>query len=106
MADYAIYMMANRSGGLYVGVTNDLVRRVDQHRRGENPGFTQRYRMTRLIYVEFYHDVHEAIAREKQIKGWVRRRKEALIRQANPKRRDLWDDFVGRHSLASRTVST
>ncbi len=89
MAEYAVYIMANRSGTFYVGVTNDLVRRVDQHRRGEVPGFTRRYHITRLLRAEFYGDVYEAIAREKQIKGWVRRRKEALIREANPERRDL-----------------
>ena len=94
MAEYAVYIMANRSGALYVGVTNDLVRRVDQHRHGEVPGFTQRYHITRLVHVEFYGDIYEAIAREKQIKGWVRRRKEALVRQANPQRRDLWEDIV------------
>ncbi len=94
MTEYAVYIMANNSGALYVGVTNDLARRVDQHRRRVLPGFTRQYRITRLVHAGYYGDVYEAIAREKQIKGWVRRRKEALIRQSNPQRRDLWEDII------------
>jgi putative endonuclease len=93
MREYAFYMMGNVSGTLYSGVTGELVQRVDQHRRGEAPGFTKRYHITRLLYVEYYSDVHDALAREKQVKGWVRRRKLALIRATNPEFRDVWEDL-------------
>jgi putative endonuclease len=94
MAEYAVYIMANRSGTLYIGVTNDLVRRVDEHRRGAIPGYTRRYHVTRLVHAEFYGDVYEAITREKRLKGWVRRRKVALIRASKPEWRDLTEAIL------------
>ena len=94
MSEYAVYIMANRSGALYIGVTNDLMRRVDQHPCGAVPGFTQRYHITRLVHAEFFGDVYEAITREKQLKGWVRRRKVALIRASNPEWRDLTEAIL------------
>ena len=88
MRAYYVYIMASRSRVLYTGVTNDLPRRVDEHKRGLIPGFTSTYRITRLVHFEAFADVHEAIAREKQIKGWVRARKIRLIEQHNP----TWED--------------
>src|SRR5205809_7710912 len=76
--------MASRSRVLYTGVTNDLARRVDEHKRSLTPGFTSRYHITRLVYFEEFGDVRDAIAREKQLKGWVRSRKMRLIEQKNP----------------------
>jgi putative endonuclease len=84
-----VYIMASRSRVLYTGVTNDLGRRVNEHKQGLIAGFTQRYRITRLVHFEAYADIREAIAREKQIKGWVRSRKIKLIEERNPLWRDL-----------------
>ncbi|MGH7812570.1 MAG: GIY-YIG nuclease family protein [Candidatus Binataceae bacterium] len=81
---YYVYILASRRGVLYVGITNSLERRMAEHRSGETPGFTKRYNVTRLAYWEEYADVTVAIAREKQIKGWSRAKKIALIKAQNP----------------------
>ena len=91
MKQYYVYIMASRSRRLYVGVTSDLERRVGEHKAGEVPGFTRKYNMDRLVYVEEYGEVEEAIAREKQIKGWRREKKVGLIEAMNP----LWEDLSG-----------
>ena len=93
MRDYYVYIMTNRSKTLYVGVTNNIARRVYEHKHMLKEGFTRRYLMDRLLYYEATNDVEGPIQREKQIKGWVRRRKVALIESANPTWRDLSDDF-------------
>ncbi|MGD0075472.1 MAG: GIY-YIG nuclease family protein [Candidatus Binataceae bacterium] len=80
-----------RRGPSITGVTNDLARRVHEHKAGLVPGFTLRYRVTRLVYVEQTNDVSAAIAREKQIKSWSRSKKIALIESVNPQWRDLSD---------------
>ena len=90
MADYYVYIMTNEAGTLYTGVTNDLVRRILEHKQKLIPGFTRRYNLTRLVYYEVTPDVRAAIAREKQIKGWLRRKKVALVESMNPEWRDLW----------------
>jgi putative endonuclease len=82
--------MASRSRVIYTGVTNDLARRVDEDKRSLTPGFTNRYHITRLVYFEEFGDVRDAIAREKQLKGWVRSRKMRLIEQKNP----TWEDLA------------
>jgi putative endonuclease len=89
MRQYYIYIMTNRSGTLYTGVTNDLARRVYEHRNKLIPGFTAKYNITKLVYFEAIDDVRTAIAREKQIKGWLRAKKVALIESVNPS----WDDL-------------
>jgi|SRR6266851_8730728 len=81
---FFVYIMSSRNGVLYTGVTNDLERRTSEHKRGEIAGFSKRYRVNRLVY-----DVVEAIAREKQIKGWVRRKKVELVKSMNPRWKDL-----------------
>ncbi len=86
---YYVYMMTNSSGTLYTGVTGNLKRRVWQHKRKRIRGFTSRYNITRLVYYEQTDDVRAAISREKQIKGWVRDKKIALIRKKNPRWEDL-----------------
>ncbi len=96
MRDYYVYIMTNKSGTLYVGVTNDLERRATEHKRGVLEGFTKRYAMDRLLYYESAPDAKAAIQREKQIKGWMRRKKLALIREMNPRWRDLADDWIDR----------
>jgi putative endonuclease len=93
MADFAVYILANRSRTIYVGVTNDLGRRIEEHRAKVVPGFTQTYRLDKLVYYEMTSDVRSAIAREKQIKGWRREKKLALIESLNPTWRDLGEDW-------------
>ena len=77
---YYTYIVASRSRTLYTGVTNNITRRVSEHREGVIAGFTKRYRVHRLVWYEPTRDVRRAIAREKEIKGWSRAKKEALIR--------------------------
>jgi len=85
--------MTNRTGTLYVGVTNNLQRRVWEHRSRLVPGFTSRYAIDRLVYAEETNDATEAIQREKEIKRWRRNKKEALIESTNPEWRDLSLDW-------------
>jgi putative endonuclease len=87
--------MTNHSRTLYTGVTNDLQRRVREHQQKQIPGFTQKYNITHLVYYEETPDVKAAIAREKQIKGWLRSKKIALIESLNPGWRDLSDEWDG-----------
>ncbi|MGE5217663.1 MAG: GIY-YIG nuclease family protein [Chloroflexota bacterium] len=89
MKAYCVYIMASRSRTLYTGITNDLERRVYEHKNKLVPGFTATYNMTRLVYFEMTDDIHSAINREKQIKGWLRSKKLALIATTNP----TWDDL-------------
>ena len=89
---YWVYILASRSRVLYTGVTNDLARRVKEHKQHLIPGFTQKYRVTRLVYFEQLGDIRDAIAREKQIKWWVRARKLKLIEAHNP----TWADLAER----------
>jgi putative endonuclease len=89
MRQYFVYILANRSRTLYTGVTNDLERRVAEHKQKRIPGFTSRYNINQLVFFESTPDVRAAIAREKQIKGWVRRKKIALIKASNPHWKDL-----------------
>jgi putative endonuclease len=89
MRTYYVYILASRSRNLYIGVTNSLVHRLYWHRTGKVVS-TARYRITRLVYVETTGDVRAAIAREKQLKGWRRDRKLALVASANPG----WDDLA------------
>jgi len=86
---YCVYIMASRSRTLYVGVTSDLERRADEHKQGLLPGFTSRYRVSRLVYFEATENVESAIEREKEIKRWRREKKVALIGVSNP----TWDDL-------------
>ena len=96
MRTYFVYLMASRSRVLYVGVTNNLTRRVSEHKRGLTAGFTSRYHITRLVYFEELADIRDAIAREKEIKGWVRSRKFALIERRNPTWEDLAEQWFQR----------
>ena len=82
--------MASQSGVLYTGVTNDLSRRVHEHKEGLIPGFTQRYKVRQLVYYEATYNVNAAIAREKQIKRWRREKKVKLVETINP----AWDDLA------------
>src|SRR5437879_2644657 len=96
--------MASASGVLYTGVTNDLERRVFEHRKKLVPGFSARYNVRKLVYFELFGNVHAAIAREKELKGWLRKRKITLIESVNPHWNDLSAQFhspVVRHSERS-----
>ena len=89
MKEYYVYIMANEGRTIYVGVTNNLERRVYQHKNKLVEGFTSRYGLTKLVYYAATNDVIAAIAREKQIKGWARTKKVSLIEETNPE----WDDL-------------
>ncbi len=84
-----IYIMASRTGTLYIGVTNDLERRVYEHKSDLIPGFTRQYQCHKLVYFEEYLNIDQAIQREKQLKGWSRGKKESLIKTINPSWKDL-----------------
>jgi putative endonuclease len=90
---YWVYILASWSRTLYVGVTNDLVRRIYEHKYPRSACFTSRYRVHRLVYCEGTEDVTAAIAREKQLKRWLRSRKIALIESANPTWADLGEGW-------------
>jgi putative endonuclease len=87
---YCVYTHASRSRNLYTGMTGNLERRMMEHRQGLVPGFTARYKVFRLVHFELFGDIRDAIAREKEIKGWRRERKIRLIQSENP----TWADFA------------
>ncbi|MFH1730461.1 MAG: GIY-YIG nuclease family protein [Planctomycetota bacterium] len=89
MPEYCVYIATNKSGTLYTGVTNDIRRRMYEHKTKAAPGFTSRYNINRLVYYEVFKDIRAAIDREKQIKGWLRAKKVKLIQEMNPEWRDL-----------------
>ena len=92
---YWVYMLASKPRGtLYVGVTNDLVRRVAEHRDGAVPGFTKTYNVKLLVYFEEHESVLDAIKREKRVKRWARAWKIALVREKNSEWRDLFAEIV------------
>ena len=87
---YDVYILASRRyGTLYIGITNDLARRLEQHRSGAISSFTRHYRVHNLVYVEIFDDPEEAIVREKRLKEWKREWKIQLIERDNPEWRDL-----------------
>lgn len=91
---YYVYMLTNTHHTvLYIGVTNNIERRLYEHQNGTIPGFTKKYNLWKLVYLESTGDVNEAIAREKQLKGWTRSKKEALIAAQNPKWKDLASEW-------------
>jgi len=102
---YYVYLLSNYSRRLYVGVTNNLQRRLSEHKQKLIPGFTRNYNLNRLVYYESTRSIRSAIIREKQIKGWLRCKKVALIESANPEWKDLsaeWKHFASaRHSERS-----
>lgn len=95
--EYYVYIMSSTSNyTIYTGVTNNLVRRVYEHRTGADPdGFTTKYAVKKLVYYESTHDVLSAIEREKQIKSWPRKKKNTLIADINPAWRDLYPELLG-----------
>lgn len=85
-----MYVVCSGSGTLYIGMTNSIYRRALEHKRGEIEGFASNYHCDRLVYYESFDDVHKAIGREKQLKGWTRAKMIALIESKNPR----WEDFA------------
>ncbi|MCP4900807.1 MAG: GIY-YIG nuclease family protein [bacterium] len=94
MGQYYVYILTNPSRTLYIGVTNDLTRRVAEHKAGEVQGFTKKYHITQLVYFEMTPNVKEAITREKQLKGWSRKKKIALVESTNPSWQDLFPSLL------------
>jgi putative endonuclease len=90
---FYVYILASRNGVLYIGVTNDLERRVQEHKLKLVPGFTAKYNCDRLVWYEEFADVSEAIEAEKRLKGWRREKKVALIEETNPRWRGLAADW-------------
>ncbi|MEK7072875.1 MAG: GIY-YIG nuclease family protein [Patescibacteria group bacterium] len=96
MGTYWVYILTNDLNSVvYIGVTNDLERRVEEHRQKLVPGFATKYNLTKLVHFEDTNDIRSAIEREKQLKGWTRRRKNALIDKSNPH----WNDLSPRSDL-------
>ena len=94
MNQYWVYMLTNRwKNVLYTGVTNSLEKRIWQHRNKAVPGFTKKYNCDRLVHFEEYDRIEQAIAREKEVKGWVRIKKNALVNAKNPEWNDLAADW-------------
>jgi putative endonuclease len=95
MTQSFVYILASgRNGTLYTGVTNDLVRRMAEHKDGQVDGFTKKYKVDQLVYYEPHEDMRSANTREKQIKKWNRAWKVRLIEEENPHWRDFWADLI------------
>jgi len=86
---YYVYILTNKSNTLYTGITNDLYRRLYEHKNKLTPGFTKKYNIDKLIYYEVFDDPESAIQREKEIKGWTRKKKLELIKKVNPNFKEL-----------------
>ena len=92
---YYVYILASENNRvLYIGVTNDLIRRIAEHKGETIPGFTATYHVHKLVYCEACNDVYAAISREKQLKGWRREKKNRLITESNPFWKDLSVEFT------------
>jgi putative endonuclease len=91
MKDYYVYIMTNKSKTLYTGVTNNLTRRVCEHKNKLIDEFTKKYQINKLVHFELFNNIDDALRREKQIKGWIRKKKIDLIESMNPDWKDLSD---------------
>ena len=106
MKAFYVYMMTNQSRVvLHTGITNSLMRRVWQHQSGEIEGFTKTYKVNRLVYYECFNDPRDAIAGEKEIKGWVRKKKNALVETKNPRWTDLSPMLFQHFKPSSRALA-
>lgn len=92
---YYVYFLTNvKNTVLYVGVTNNLQRRIYEHKQGSTEGFTRKYNTHKLVYYEVFEEIELAILREKQIKGGSRKKKNSLVEKLNPEWKDLWNEFT------------
>jgi putative endonuclease len=103
--NFWVYIVASRTGTLYIGVTNDIELRARQHKAREIEGFAAKYHCTRLVYHESFDSVQRAIGREKQLKGWRRSKKIALIEKVNPRWEDLAEKWGTEMRFAGQTLS-
>ena len=101
---YWVYIVGSLSGTLYIGMTNNLYRRALEHKSGEFEGFACKYDCNRLVYYEGFDDVLKAIAREKQLKGWRRSKKIALIETRNPRWQDLAEHWGAQMAFAGESI--
>ncbi len=101
---YFVYIVGSNSGTLYIGITNDIDRRMREHKSGEFEGFASKYGCTRLVYYERYDQVLRAISREKQLKGWRREKKIALIEKLNPRWEDLAESWGREMAFANQSI--
>ena len=97
--------MCSRTGTLYIGMTNSIYRRALEHKRGDVEGFASKYRCDLLLYYESFDDVHKAIGREKQLKGWIRAKKMALIDSKNPRWEDLAEKWGAQMAFAGEAIN-
>ena len=96
MKSYSVYIIASkRNGTLYIGITDDVIKRIAQHKSDEIGGFSRKYKVYQLVYFEETSDINAAITREKQLKKWKRAWKLRLIEKVNPEWRDLYQDITG-----------
>lgn len=92
---YYVYILSNSTNSvIYIGVTNNLQRRIKEHKSEQIEGFTKKYHIHKLVYFEEYSEVNDAIKREKQLKGWIRSKKNSLIATKNPKWEDWGENFI------------
>jgi putative endonuclease len=101
---YFAYIMSSNSGTLYIGMTNSIYRRALQHKDSGIEGFASKYGCNRLVYYESFDDVHKAIGREKQLKGWSRTKKIALIESKNPRWEDLAEKWGAEMAFAGESI--
>jgi putative endonuclease len=102
--EYSVYIVCSRSGTLYIGMTNNIYRRALQHKRGETEGFSSKYQCNRLVDYESFDDVHKALGREKQLKGWRRAKKIALIESKNARWEDLAEKWGAEMLFAGESI--
>lgn len=101
---YWVYILTSGSGTLYIGVTNNIYRRLREHKSEQFDGFASQYHCNRLVYLEGFDDVRNAIAREKQLKGWRREKKIALIENHNPRWQDLSETWGAQMAFAGQSI--
>jgi putative endonuclease len=103
---YWVYIVASLHGTLYIGITNNLERRMREHKSGEFEGFASKYHCNRLVYWESFDDVQRAIGREKQLKRWRREKKAALIELMNPRWQDLAEKWGAEMAFSGESISS
>jgi putative endonuclease len=102
--EYSVYIVCSSSGTLYIGMANSIYRRALEHKRGEVKGFASKYHCARLVYYESFDDVHKAIGREKQLKGWGRAKKVALIESKNSRWENLAEKWGAEMAFAGEGI--